>query len=83
MDQDHRTPVVARSRQPLFAVLASTARRRAGVDVVDLAETVGVSPSVVECWEAGEVIPTPGVLVAVCEALDVDLDHAVEALFAG
>lgn len=51
------------------------ARKAKGFSQEDLAETVGVSRQAVSKWETGEAMPDTEKLVALCSALELDMEY--------
>lgn len=54
-------------------------RQRAGLSQGDLAQKLGVTPSLVSRWEGGERVPSPRHIVDLARAVGVSLDYALNA----
>ena len=51
------------------------ARKAKGLSQEDLAEAVGVSRQAVSKWETGEAMPDMEKMIALCQALELDMEY--------
>ena len=58
-----------------FANRLINARKIRGMSQRDLASVLDVSPSSIEKYEKGKMMPSSNVLIALCKVLDLNLDY--------